>query len=111
MARDLFAGFVRLHVLHHASIGPIFGLEIIRELRRHGYRLSPGTVYPLLHGMERDGLLRSKESPSTGRPRRVYRATKRGERVLREARGRARELVDELFDRDPSSRQIRGGSK
>ena len=93
VGRDFFAGFVRLHVLHHAALGPIFGLEIIQELARHGYRLSPGTVYPLLHGMERDGLLRSSEVRSTGRPRRVYRATPRGKRILLEARARVGELL------------------
>lgn len=50
--KDLYAGLIRLHVLHHAAIEPIFGLGIIEELRRHGYELSPGTLYPLLHGLE-----------------------------------------------------------
>src|SRR5579875_2736613 len=45
---NIFSGLIRLHVLYHAARGPIFGLEMIRELRRHGYELSPGTLYPLL---------------------------------------------------------------
>jgi PadR family transcriptional regulator PadR len=58
--RDIFAGLIRLHVLHHASREPIYGLEMIQELSRHGYRLGPGTLFPLLHGMEAQGLLVQK---------------------------------------------------
>ena len=51
--QDLYAGLIRLHILHHASKGPVFGLWFIEEFARHGYKLSPGTLYPLLHGLER----------------------------------------------------------
>ena len=57
--RELYSGLIRLHVLYHASKKPVFGLEMIEELARHGYKLSPGTMYPLLHGLEKKGLLRS----------------------------------------------------
>ena len=53
--RDLYSGLIRLHVLHHASVGPIFGLGMLEELSRHGYRISPGTLYPILHGLEKKG--------------------------------------------------------
>ncbi len=52
-------GLIRLHILHHAVEGPIFGLEMAEELARHGYRISLGTLYPLLHGLEKKGYLRS----------------------------------------------------
>ena len=58
--RSLYTGLIRLHLLHHAAEGPIFGQAMIDELGRHGYRLSAGTLYPILHGMERQGYLRSK---------------------------------------------------
>jgi DNA-binding PadR family transcriptional regulator len=96
--RDLYSGLIRLHILHHASQEPIFGLGIIEELSRHGYRLSPGTVYPLLHGLERRGFLRSSPQRSGSRSRRTYRATPRGRRALREAREKVRELFGELFE-------------
>jgi DNA-binding PadR family transcriptional regulator len=54
--RDLYSGLIRLHVLHHAAEGPIFGLGMIEELNRHGYRISPGTLYPLLQGLEKKGI-------------------------------------------------------
>jgi len=58
--RDLYAGLIRLHILHHAVEGPIFGLGMMEELGRHGYRISPGTLYPLLQNLERKGYLRSR---------------------------------------------------
>src|SRR5574340_343100 len=93
-----FSGLIRLHVLYHASQAPVFGLEMIRELRRHGYELSAGTLYPLLHGMERSGYLRSKRELCNGHFRRSYRVTPLGRRALREGRAKVRELFGELFD-------------
>ena len=57
--RELFFGLIRIHVLVHASHEPIFGLAMMEELAHHGYRIGPGTLYPLLHGLERSGLLKS----------------------------------------------------
>src|ERR1017187_3615923 len=62
--RYLYAGLIRLHVLHHAVLEPVYGLAMIEELARHGYKLSAGTLYPILHGMEERGLLASKEEYS-----------------------------------------------
>src|SRR5580700_9229955 len=59
--RDLYSGLIRLHVLHHAAEGPVFGLGMIEELGRHGYKVSPGSLYPLLQGLEKKGYLRSAE--------------------------------------------------
>jgi PadR family transcriptional regulator, regulatory protein PadR len=96
--RDLYSGLIRLHILHHATRQPIFGLEMIEELARHRYQLSAGTLYPILHGLERKGYLVSLPRSSV-RARRVYRATASGRRALREVRARVRELFGELFDR------------
>src|SRR5581483_6051591 len=78
--RDLYSGLIRLHVLHHAAREPIFGLGMAEELARHGYRISPGTLYPLLHGLEKKGYLRSKELRNGKSLRKVYRATAQGRR-------------------------------
>jgi DNA-binding PadR family transcriptional regulator len=56
--RDFFGGSIRLHILHHAASGEVFGQGLIDELQHHGYRLSPGTLYPILHALERGGYLR-----------------------------------------------------
>ena len=53
---DLLSGFVRLHVLHHAAEGEIYGQWMIEELARHSYKLSPGALYPMLHAMEERGI-------------------------------------------------------
>jgi DNA-binding PadR family transcriptional regulator len=60
--RDLYSGMIRLHVLHHAEKGTIFGAGMSKELARHGYKISPGTMYPILHGLEKRGYLQSSES-------------------------------------------------
>ena len=98
--QGLYSGLIRLHILHHACHEPVFGLGMIEELRRHGYRLSAGTLYPLLHGMERKGLLRSSASRNGKTIRRIYQATPAGRRALRAAKTRVRELFGELFEHD-----------
>ena len=96
--RDLYSGLIRLHVLHHAAEEPIFGLGMIEELARHGYRISPGSLYPLLHGLERKGYLRSKDHRNGKSLRRVYRATARGRKALLTVKHQVRELFHELIE-------------
>jgi PadR family transcriptional regulator PadR len=98
--RNLYTGLIRLHLLHHAAEGPIYGQEMIDELARHGYRLSAGTLYPILHGMERQGYLRSRSTQQNGRIRRMYRATPAGHKALVTARKRVQELFGEMFEHD-----------
>ncbi|MBI4329962.1 MAG: PadR family transcriptional regulator [Chloroflexi bacterium] len=94
--RDFFVGFIRLHILYHASKEPVFGLSLIRELARHGYSLSPGTLYPVLHRLEANGFLSSERAVINGRWRRYYRITEEGSRALSQAREKVTELVTEL---------------
>ena len=100
--RELYAGLIRLHVLHHACKNAVYGLEMIEELRRHGYELSAGTLYPLLHGLEQKGLLASVKQRIGGTQRRVYRATKAGRAALSAAKAKVWELFGELFEEDRS---------
>jgi PadR family transcriptional regulator, regulatory protein PadR len=95
---DIFSGLIRIHVLHHACTEGAFGLGLINELRRHGYKIGPGTMYPLLHGMEKRGWLRSRRSTIDGRTRKVYVATRAGNRTLEEAKAKVRELFEEIFE-------------
>lgn len=95
--RDLCSGFTRLHVLHHAAEGPIFGLAMSEELARHGYRISPGTLYPLLHGLEKKGYLRSRRRQIGRTFRREYLATACGKKALEAAKQKVRELFEELI--------------
>ena len=95
---DLLTGFIRLHILHHAAKEPLVGFWMMEELRRHGYRLSAGTLYPMLHGLERRGYLRSAAKREGRRSWREYRATPAGRRALVEAREKLRELFHELIE-------------
>ena len=74
--RDLYSGLIRLHVLHHAAEEPIFGLGMIEELARHGYRISPGSLYPLLRSLEVKGYLESSTERNGKSIRKLYRATR-----------------------------------
>jgi DNA-binding PadR family transcriptional regulator len=84
--------------LFHACEEPIFGLGMIDELRRHGYRLSPGTLYPMLRSLEKKGLLRSRMVRVGRWARREYRGTAAGKRALGVVKKRVRELFGEIFD-------------
>jgi len=98
--QEIYSGLIRIHILYHACQGPIFGLGMIEELGRHGYRLSAGTLYPLLHGLEMKGYLRSREVRSGRSMRRVYRATLTGRMALALAREKVKELLGELLEGD-----------
>ena len=91
-------GLIRLHILHHAAEEPIYGLGMIEELGRHGYRLSAGTLYPLLHGLEEKGYLVSSAVRNGRAERRMYKVTRRGRRALASAKVKVRELFGELFE-------------
>ena len=97
---DLLTGFVRIHILHHAAEGEVYGQWLIEELARHGYRLSPGTLYPLLDGLEKRGYLIWRRERAGRAIRRLYSATPLGREALLVARTQARELFKELL-KDP----------
>lgn len=96
--RDLLLGFVKVHVLHHASKEPIYGAGILAELESHGYRLSWGTLYPLLHNLDAAGFMQREDRVVGGKVRKYYRITPLGQRALDDARGKAQELLREISD-------------
>ena len=99
--QELFYGLIRIHVLVHASHESIFGLAMMEELAHHGYRIGPGTLYPLLHGLERTGLLKSALKTVAGRQRRVYKITAAGSKALDKAKAKVDELHHELHEAHP----------
>jgi PadR family transcriptional regulator PadR len=100
--RDLLLGFVKVHVLYHASQGPIYGAGITSELDQHGYHLSPGTLYPLLHSLEAARFLEREDRVVGGKVRKYYKTTTLGRRAFAEARRKVTELVDEISVADLS---------
>jgi DNA-binding PadR family transcriptional regulator len=95
--KDLFLGFIKVHILHHADTEEVCGVWLLDELGRHGYSLSPGTLYPTLHRLERHGLLSSRRRTVNGKVRRYYTITAEGKEALASARTRVRELADEVL--------------
>ncbi|MGB9304224.1 MAG: PadR family transcriptional regulator [Mycobacterium sp.] len=95
--REFQRAAVRLHILHHAADDDVHGAWLTEELSRHGYKVSPGTLYPTLHRLEADGLLVSQQRVVDGRTRRVYRATPAGRAALTQDRRTLRELALEVL--------------
>ncbi len=96
--RELYSGLIRIHILYHANKEPLYGLWLIEELGRHGYKISPGTLYPILHNMEKRGYLTSRKKLHGGKYRRVYRITEEGRSALKAANLKVRELFRELIE-------------
>lgn len=96
--RQFFLGFVKIHILYHASKEPVSGVDLATELSRHGYSLSPGTLYPTLHRLERDGFLERGSMIVEGKVRKYYTITRSGRDVLREARKKVSELTEEVLE-------------
>jgi PadR family transcriptional regulator PadR len=96
--RDIFLAFIRVHLLHHAEEGPIYGLEMIQELARHGYDVSPGTLYPIFHELKKTGYLVSEQHTVQGKVRKYYRITEGGRAALAILRPKIRELTGEVLE-------------
>ncbi len=94
--RKLFLGFIQIHILHHAKKEPIFGSFMIDELKSHGYDISPGTLYPILHNLEKSEVLTMESKNVEGKVRKYYSITPKGEEILAQAKDKARELTHEL---------------
>lgn len=97
MIREFFLGFIKIHILHHASQEPVYGAFLIEELAEHGYDVSPGTIYPTLHHLAGKGYLKKEERLVLGKIRKYYRITPKGVEALEKARKKIRELVQEVL--------------
>jgi PadR family transcriptional regulator PadR len=96
LLHDLYMGFIRIHILHHASKERVYGTALMEELAQHGYQVGPGTLYPMLHGLEEKGLLESEGEVVGGKRRRYYRITAFGKQALETARAHTTELTREI---------------
>lgn len=94
--RKLFLGFIHIHILHHAKKEPFYGAWMIEELKEHGYEISAGTLYPILHNLQKNGALKVEDKNVDGKIRKYYSITQLGENLLNEAREKAYELFKEI---------------
>jgi DNA-binding PadR family transcriptional regulator len=97
MLRDFFLGFIKIHIIHHAAQEPVYGLSLIEELRRHGYPLGPGTMYPILRSLTEAGYLVREERVVGGKVRKYYSITRTGRAALLASRRQIAELVREVL--------------
>ena len=105
VVREFLLTFWKIHILHHAAEAQgVYGQWMLEELGRHGYRLSPGTLYPLLARMERRGWIRAAETERSRDPR-VYRITREGAVVLKRLRASLGELQHEVGRFAPAARR------
>ena len=95
--REVLLGFIRLHILFHAAQGPVYGLWLIEELAEHGYKISAGTLYPILHSLASRGLLHRREKLWKGKIRKYYAITPKGRKALAEMQGKLSELAEEVL--------------
>ncbi len=99
VTREILIGFWKVHILHHAEEGPIYGQWIAEELRHHGYNISPGTLYPMLKRMESNGWLKSKSTGNAAaHARKEYTLTAHGRKVLAFIRTQVKELHHEVIE-------------
>ena len=96
ITRDFLTGIIRLHILYHATQEPVYGLDLLQELATHGYALSPGTLYPMLHALEAHGFLSMEKQTVAGKVRKYYRATPAGKAALAASVAQVLELLREI---------------
>lgn len=94
--RKLFLGFIHIHILHHAKKEPFYGSWMIEELKEHDYEISAGTLYPILHNLQKNGALKVEDKNVDGKIRKYYSITQLGENLLNEAKEKAYELFKEI---------------
>ncbi len=100
ISREFVLGFIKIHMLYHADKGGFCGVDMMKELKKHGYRIGPGTLYPTLHRMQQDGYLLSEKRKENGRMRIYYRATPKGRLALSRIKPKISELVSEVLEND-----------
>ena len=98
ISREFVIGFIKIHLLYHAGKQGFCGVDMMKELKKHGYRVGPGTLYPTLHRMQRDGYLQSEKRKEDGRVRIYYKATSKGRSALNNVKPKINELVSEVLN-------------
>jgi PadR family transcriptional regulator PadR len=97
--REFLRGFTKLYALWRGSKKDAYGMAILKEMRKVGFELSPGTLYPTLAKLEREGDIAWRRQVVAGRVRKAYRLTAKGKKELEEVKERLRVLVRLVFER------------
>ncbi len=97
ISQSFWQGMVKLIVLHQASLGPIYGGRLSKYFQSLGYEISPGSLYPLLHSLERAALLHCRIKIFKGRARKYYELTPEGQDCLAALRQEMRGIVREVI--------------
>lgn len=95
--RKIFNGLIYIHILHHGSEDSFYGTWMMEELKEHGYKLSPGTIYPILKAMVEEELLIREDKIVNGKVRKYYKNTEKGNELLIELKKNLKSLVDEVM--------------
>jgi DNA-binding PadR family transcriptional regulator len=98
IAREFLLGFIKIHLLYHANKEGFCGIDMIAELKRHGYRIGPSTLYPTLHKLQESGYLKSEKRNENGKMRIYYRTTSKGKQALNHIKPKIDELVSEITE-------------
>jgi len=98
MIHDFLLGFIKIYILHYASIEPIYGKEFHDQLLKKGFDISYGTLYPMFHKFEKKRYLKHEDRNVNGKIRKYYSITKDGNIALTESKLKAKELFKELYD-------------
>ena len=97
ISRKLFLAFIQVHILYHAKKEPVYGSWMIEELKQHGYEISAGTLYPIFHSLEKDGLLKIEKKIVNGKVRKYYSITDTGSLILIKAKEQIAALNNEII--------------
>ena len=97
ISQAFWQGMVKLIVLHQANLGPVYGGRLSKYFHSLGYAISPGSLYPLLHSMEKANLMRCHIRIFKGRARKYYELTPQGQDCLEASRKEAEEIVREVI--------------
>jgi PadR family transcriptional regulator, regulatory protein PadR len=100
--REMMTGLVSVRILHAASRRPVSGVELAEDLECVGHRISPGTLYPLLHHMQKSGWLKCDGKTVKGKRRKYYRATKKGRGQLEDALAKLERFLAGIIEFEPS---------
>jgi DNA-binding PadR family transcriptional regulator len=98
LIRDLELAFLKIHILYHAGKEAVFGIGLTDELARHGYKVSPGTLYPTLAKMEKAGFLTCEARTVDHKQRKYYSITPEGGLLLDMMKNKIMELYKEVIE-------------